>query len=99
MLRRDPQTLRWRQALPPVFVLGVVFLTVLSLWVVPARFALVTLLAAYFAVLALAALLVAIERRKLILLLGLPLALITMHFAWGFGFLWSALRGLFLQND
>lgn len=99
MLRRDPGTLRWRQALPPVFVLGLVLLTVLSLWVVPARFMLAALLAVYFVILALAAFLAAVERRKLVLLMGLPLAIATMHFAWGCGFLWSALRGLFLRHD
>ena len=32
MLRRYPATLRWRQALPPLFVLGLAILTLLAPW-------------------------------------------------------------------
>ncbi|CAG1769493.1 partial Poly-beta-1,6-N-acetyl-D-glucosamine synthase, partial [uncultured bacterium] len=38
MLQRYPHTLRWRQALPPAFILILVLLIVLSLWIVPARY-------------------------------------------------------------
>ena len=37
MLRRYPDTLRWRQALPPLFVLGLVLLAVLGLFFRPAQ--------------------------------------------------------------
>jgi hypothetical protein len=34
---------------------------------------------------------VAIQKRDVSLILGVPLAIGIMHFAWGLGFLWSAI--------
>jgi glycosyltransferase involved in cell wall biosynthesis len=89
MLRRYPQTLRWRQALPPVFVLSLVILLALApLWNI-ARLLLVVELAAYGLVLAIGALPAAIRKNDLRLVLAMPLAIFTMHLCWGAGFLWS----------
>jgi len=52
----------------------------------------------YFASLSLAGLKLAIKERKGFLLLGLPLAISTMHLAWGAGFLWSVIINLFNKN-
>lgn len=98
MLRRYPHTLRWRQALPPVFVLSLFTLIVLSLWVVPAKYLLMAQVFAYFLVLGLAGLRLAINKRKGFLLWGLPLAISTMHVSWGAGFLWSGILSLFKKN-
>jgi glycosyltransferase involved in cell wall biosynthesis len=89
MLQRYPHTLRWRQALPPVFVSVLFFLIVLSLFVGLARYILAAQLALYFFALGLAGLKLAVEKRKGFLFIGLPLAIMTMHIAWGSGFLWS----------
>jgi len=89
MLKRYPHTLRWRQALPPVFVLSLLALPVLSLWIGIARYALASQLLIYISVLGLAGLKMAIEKRNVIFFVGLPLAIMTMHTAWGAGFLWS----------
>jgi len=75
MLRRYPHTLRWRQALPPVFVFSLIVLIVLSLWVVIMQYVLAAQLFIYFASLGLAGLKLAIEKRKGFLLWGLPLAI------------------------
>jgi succinoglycan biosynthesis protein ExoA len=98
MLRRYPHTLRWRQALPPVFVLILIILIVLSLLSVFARYLLAAQLSLYFSALSLAGLKLAIEKRNLFLALGLPLAISTMHVSWGMGFLWSGISSLFIKN-
>jgi succinoglycan biosynthesis protein ExoA len=91
MLRRYPHTLRWRQALPPLFVLSLIILIVLCLLTMSACYLLFAEVILYFAVLCAAGLKTAVETRNPLHLLGLPLAIATMHLAWGSGFLWSAL--------
>lgn len=95
MLKRYPHTLRWRQALPPVFVFILFLLIVLSLEWQFAQVMLALQLFAYFFVLGLAGLQLAIKKRKGFLLWGLPLAIATMHITWGAGFLWSGIMSLF----
>jgi succinoglycan biosynthesis protein ExoA len=51
MLRRYPRTLRWRQAIPPLFVGGVFGLILLSIWFVAARWLLAAGLGLYLFVL------------------------------------------------
>jgi glycosyltransferase involved in cell wall biosynthesis len=95
MLKRYPHTLRWRQALPPLFVLILFALIVLSLFIGLARWLLAAQLIVYFSALGLAGLKLAIEKRKGFLLVGLPLAISTMHISWGAAFLWSSITSLF----
>jgi glycosyltransferase involved in cell wall biosynthesis len=99
MLRRYPHTLRWRQALPPVFVSILFVLIVLSLFVGLARYILAAQLLFYFIALGSAGLKLAIEKRKGFILMGLPLAIMTMHIFWGAGFLWSGISDLFVKHD
>jgi succinoglycan biosynthesis protein ExoA len=89
MLRRYPGTIRWRQALPPLFVSSLVMLGLLSIWFVIARYLLLAEIVAYLAVLGLVAGQIAIRQKKLAFLPGVPLAIATMHFSWASGFLWS----------
>jgi succinoglycan biosynthesis protein ExoA len=91
MLRRHPDSIRWRQALPPVFVTSLIALGLLSFVLPLARFLLLAEIAAYVLVLLLAGIVVAMRRRKGSLAFGLPLAIATMHLAWGSGFLSSLL--------
>ena len=95
MLKRYPHTLRWRQALPPAFVMALIILIVLSLFVEIARYLLVAQLLIYFLILGLAALKLAVEQRKSFLVVGLPLSILTMHVSWGAGFLRSSISNLF----
>jgi succinoglycan biosynthesis protein ExoA len=91
MLQRYPSTLRWRQLLPPVFVLSLLFWLVLGAFF-PLSFLFLALeLFLYFSILFLAAL-----RKKII---GLPIAITTMHISWGSGLLWSALISFFRANN
>ena len=98
MLRRYPDTLRWRQALPPVFVLSLIVLVVLSIFVPFARIVLVSELLLYFFIMILAGLYVALQQRRAYLIPGLLLAISAMHIAWGSGFLWSILASGFRKN-
>lgn len=95
MLKRYPHTLRWRQALPPVFVFILCILIVLSLWFAFARALLALQLSAYFLILGGAGLRLAWKKKKGFLFGGLPLAIATMHIAWGAGFLWSGISSMF----
>jgi succinoglycan biosynthesis protein ExoA len=89
MLRRYPDTLRWRQALPPAFVLGLTLGGLLALVWRPAGWLLSGVMLLYLMVLVLAGLQLAWKKRDPALLLGVPLAIVVMHLAWGSAFLWS----------
>jgi len=99
MLRRYPNTLRWRQALPPLFVLSLFVLALLSIFVPLARPVLIGELILYFSIMILAGIYMAIRQRKPYLVVGLPLAIPAMHITWGSGFLWSILESSFSKND
>lgn len=88
MLRRYPETLRWRQALPPMFVGSLVVLLALSFWP-PARFLLGLELLAYIGILLAAGIALAARRKQPGLAFGFPIAVGTIHFSWGGGLLWS----------
>ena len=98
MLRRYPNTLRWRQALPPLFVSSLILLAIASFFFPGMGWALIAELVLYFAALAFAGLQAALRQRTSYLLLGLPLAIAVMHIAWGSGFLWSILPSSFGKN-
>ncbi|CAG0972051.1 succinoglycan biosynthesis protein ExoA [Anaerolineales bacterium] len=98
MLQRYPHTLRWRQALPPLFVFSLFTLIVLSLFIGFARYLLTAQLFGYFFALALAGLKLAMEKKIGFSLFGLPLAISTMHLAWGAGFLWSGISNPFKKH-
>lgn len=99
MLRLHPQTLRWRQALPPLFVLALVSLAILALIAIPARWALSALVLLYLLVLLAGAVVTASRRSDPALLAGIPLAIAVMHFAWGAGFWVSLLTSLFRKDQ
>ncbi|GAB4582125.1 MAG: glycosyltransferase family 2 protein [Anaerolineales bacterium] len=91
MLRRYPKTLRWRQAIPPAFVLS------LGMWLLLTPFSWARGLFAaeigvYWAALLGAGLHTAFKKRDLMLIPGLPLAIATMHLCWGGALLWSILH-------
>jgi len=92
MLRRYPHTLRWRQALPPLFVLGLIVLAALSPLSAIARVLLALQVGVYTLALLAAGLHVAVKRRAPALVLGFPLAVAVMHLTWGSGLLWGWVR-------
>ncbi|RME88887.1 MAG: glycosyltransferase [Anaerolineae bacterium] len=99
MLRRYPKTLRWRQALPPLFVLSLLLGAVTAPWVTPLRLLFALEVALYAWILFAVGAREAMRRRRPSLALGLPLAIATMHLSWGSGFLWSVLSALFSPQN
>jgi len=98
MLIRYPHTLRWRQALPPLFVSSVAGLALIAPFRIEARVLLGWVVMLYLVVLLLGALPVVWRTKEARHLIGLPLAIATMHFAWGSGFLWSMIKALFERD-
>jgi glycosyltransferase involved in cell wall biosynthesis len=99
MLARYPSTLRWRQALPPLFVAVLIGLGMLSAWFVLARIFIAVQITLYLTALIFAGLISAVKKQKFTLIFGLPPAIVTMHISWGSGFLWSmATNWLTKQN-
>lgn len=92
MLRRYPKTLRWRQALPPLFVAGLVVGGLVSIWLLPVRWLFTAVVVSYALTLFAAGIQVALRSRRFSALIGVPLAICTMHLSWGGAFLWSLLR-------
>jgi glycosyltransferase involved in cell wall biosynthesis len=92
MLRRYPEAIRWRQALPPVFVLSILALLVLAVWLPLVRWIFVLELASYSMLLLALGLRLGIKHLDIALVLGVPLAIATMHLTWGGAFLWSLVR-------
>jgi hypothetical protein len=88
MLKRYPQTVRWRQAIPPLFVLGTILFTLLSIFSRNARIILASGLGLYAIILLAFSAAEAIKRKDLCCL-NMIFAVIVMHFCWGSGFLYS----------
>jgi succinoglycan biosynthesis protein ExoA len=89
MLRRYPETLRWRQALPPIFVSALGVLILLAPFFRLARWMLAGVVCAYLFLTCLAGLQLGIRHKSPALLFGVPLAIACMHLSWGAGFLWG----------
>ena len=99
MLRRYPETLRWRQGLPPLFAASLLGGAVLAAFFPLFRALLVIEIFIYIVALGTAGVHAALNKKKFSLLIGLPLAIATMHIAWGLGFLWSMIKGIFIHRD
>ena len=89
MVRRYPGTVRWRQALPPIFVLSLLILLLLAIWWPVAGWIFVIESAGYAVVLSLAGLQLGKKQHDWKLIFSVPLAIASMHLAWGSAFLWS----------
>ncbi len=99
MLRRYPNTLRWRQALPPVFVLSLLFLLALAGPWPLARILLGLELLVYFVILGIGTLPIVRRHFDLRLIAVVPLAIAVMHVSWGSGFIWSILSSKFTSKS
>ncbi len=98
MLRRYPKTLRWRQALPPSFVLTLLGLALASLIFPLAKFVLLLELLLYFFTCFLAGVHARLSTHKSFSSFGLPLVIPVMHLTWGSGFLWSMITSGLRKN-
>jgi succinoglycan biosynthesis protein ExoA len=99
MLRRYSETIRWRQGLPPLFVLSLIGGIVLAVFLPFFRVLLALEISVYLIALAAAGIQVALRQKKAHFVIGLPLAIATMHIAWGAGFLWSMIKGIFIDRN
>jgi glycosyltransferase involved in cell wall biosynthesis len=91
MLSRYANTVRWRQALPPLFVLSLIVFALASLFIRFPALILAAELVFYIFILFLAGIQTSSHEKKPYLVIGLPLAISVMHISWGSGFLWSIL--------
>lgn len=91
MLARYPATLRWRQALPPLFVLGLLGGALAWPWLGALGWLWLAAVVSYGLALLAAGFRLAFRQRQSGLLFSVPMAIATMHLAWGGAFLWGAL--------
>ncbi len=92
MLRRYPHTLRWRQLLPPVFILSIMLSAILSIVWHPGLWLLATIVIVYTISIFSIGIQMSLKHKKLLHVLGVPLALATMHWSWGSAFLWGLIH-------
>lgn len=99
MLSRYPGSLRWRQALPPLFVLGLVVLLIAALFLPAARWLLLIVLAIYGMALMVSGLDISLQNKRVSQMLGVPLVIATMHISWGSAFIYSTVQQLFTKRS
>ncbi|MHC1784720.1 MAG: glycosyltransferase family 2 protein [Anaerolineaceae bacterium] len=89
MLRKYPTTLKMRQLLPPVFVLSLVVTGLIAVSFGAYRWLFGAEMLLYLLTLCLASIPAARKGKEIRFILGIPLAIATMHLSWGSGFLLS----------
>jgi len=98
MLLRFPETIRWRQALPPFFVSLLLFMGLASLFIPLFRLLWLGLCGIYFLSLLIGITPVTLQKKDFSLLIGMPLAIATMHLCWGAGFLYSMISKILFRK-
>jgi glycosyltransferase involved in cell wall biosynthesis len=88
VLRRFPESLRWRQLAAPLLVVGLIASVVMLLLSRPVLAAIVP---GTYVLALVASAVVELARRRDVAALALPLVLPTMHLSWAFGFMTSDL--------
>jgi len=91
MLYRYPNTLRWRQILPPLYVAGLVVMLILTLFIKWLGLLLILQIGLYSLALLIVGIQVSWRKKDFPLLFSTPLAIAAMHLTWGSGLLWSLL--------
>ena len=89
MLRRYPKTLRWRQVLPPLFVLVLISLGLLSLVWNLSRWLLGIIVLLYMLIIFIVGIKMSIRNKDISMVIGVPLAIATIHLSWGTALLWG----------
>ncbi len=95
MLKRYPHTLRPRQALPPLFVLGLLILAILSIIIYQVGWLLLAVISIYLLALLAVGIQLAIKNKDNGMLLGVPSTIACMHFSWGT----ALIVGLLTKNN
>jgi len=92
MVRRYPGSIKPRQLMPPMFVAGLVLMVLAGLVFAPIFFGLLAIFLLYMGIIVIASLPEAASRKDPFMILSIPLAIMTMHFTWGSGFLTSIVK-------
>jgi succinoglycan biosynthesis protein ExoA len=92
MLILYPKTIRLRQVLPPLFVLGIILLALLAIINDLFTGIFLGILVLYFGILFSTSLVIALQKRYLPFIIGVPIAVSIMHICWGSGLLWSLIN-------
>jgi cellulose synthase/poly-beta-1,6-N-acetylglucosamine synthase-like glycosyltransferase len=92
MLRKYPKTIRWRQALPPLFVVSLIILGIISIFAPKVLFLLGFEILLYLLILLVFGAIIARTHHRIGCIIGFPAAIATMHICWGTGFLWSIIN-------
>ena len=87
MLKRYPDTIKWRQALPPLFVLGLLIILGISIFQPLYLSLFFTIIFSYLLILVVYSWIIGLINRKPAFIFGIPCAIIIMHFCWGSGLL------------
>jgi glycosyltransferase involved in cell wall biosynthesis len=95
MLKRYTASLRWRQALPPIFTSSILVLAIGGLFSPLARILLLIELLVYFVTLMAGSISISRKKHDLRFIIGIPVAIAVMHLSWGTGFLWSLIKSAF----
>jgi glycosyltransferase involved in cell wall biosynthesis len=99
MLRRYPKTLRYRQALPPLFVLTLLSLIFLSYEWNLARWLLAIIVLLYTIVIFFIGIQMSINKKDISLVIGVPLAIPTIHLSFGCALLWGLIAQQKVQKN
>lgn len=91
MLRSFPHTLRWRQAIPPIFVAGLLLLLILAFFIPFVAYLLGFIFITYLLVLIIGSFIFYKRKLDFLSLIEMPIAFIIIHFSWSFGFWYSLL--------
>jgi succinoglycan biosynthesis protein ExoA len=91
MLRRYPKTLRWRQVIPPLFVLALICLGLLSFIWYFASWLLVIIVLLYTALIIFVGIKMSTIRKDISMTVGIPFAIATIHLSYGSALLWGLL--------
>jgi succinoglycan biosynthesis protein ExoA len=92
MLRKYPKTLRWRQVIPPLFVLALISLGLLSLIWYFASLLLVIIVLLYTTVIIILGFKMSINHKDFSMTIGVPFAIVTIHLSYGSALLWGLVK-------
>lgn len=89
MLRRYPNTIRWRQLIPPLFMFSLVAVLLIGFFYQPALIFWGVEILIYFLFLCLVGLQSAVRIHDWRMIPGVAISIAVMHILWGSSFLWS----------
>jgi len=99
MLKRFPESLRARQAIPPIFVSSLLLLFIGAFLWNPVRWILLLEVVLYWVMLLFAGIKSAIKDNEIMHLISVPITIITVHISWGSAFLFSFFENFLFEKE